>query len=151
MKLVYQTLTQGEGVIGNCWPACIASLLELSIDDVPHFLALYGSAAVDETRKWLKETYGIGLLSVFLKGNEDYGIIYQGMEGTKCIASIPSPNVKGGTHAVIGEVDGHGLNLRFVFDPRKGGKPCFKKDGYFKQENRPIIAHFLVYIPESQS
>jgi hypothetical protein len=145
MKTVFQTLIHGPEVIGNCWPACIASLLEVKISEVPHFLELYGSAAVDETRKWLKEKHGVGLLSLYLKGNEENGILFQGIEGTKCIVSIPSPNLKGGTHAVVAEVDGpHGLNLRFVFDPRKGGKSCAKKNGYFKIKHRPITAHFFV-------
>lgn len=143
MKPVYQTLVQGKGVIGNCWPACIASLLGVSIDDVPHFLALYGSAAIDETRRWLRENHGLGLLSVYL--HVDWGIIFQGVGGTKCIASIPSPNIKKGTHAVIAEVDEpHGLNLKFVFDPRQGGKPCAKKNGYFRAKHQPISVHFLV-------
>lgn len=30
---------------GNCFPACIASIFEISIDDVPHFFA--GSAGTD--------------------------------------------------------------------------------------------------------
>lgn len=109
MKPVYQTIVSAPGVVGNCWVACIASLLEISIEDVPHFLELYGSAAVDETRKWLFTNHNVGLLSLYLKGNEDNGIIFQGVGGTQCIASIPSPNMKG-THAVIAEVDEpHGL------------------------------------------
>lgn len=38
MKPVMQTIKHGEG-IGNCLQACIASILELSLDEVPHFSA----------------------------------------------------------------------------------------------------------------
>lgn len=40
MKPVYQTITEtipDERQYGDCFRACIASLLELSIDEVPHF------------------------------------------------------------------------------------------------------------------
>lgn len=41
MKPVDQTLFHGEpGQIGNCMQAAVASLLELDLDDVPHFAAI---------------------------------------------------------------------------------------------------------------
>ncbi|AIZ01780.1 hypothetical protein ArV1_093 [Arthrobacter phage vB_ArtM-ArV1] len=35
---VDQTILHTEETVGNCWQACIASLLELPIEDVPHFI-----------------------------------------------------------------------------------------------------------------
>jgi hypothetical protein len=43
MKPVYQTLTEIDpenGKFGNCFQACIASMLELPLEDVPHFAQL---------------------------------------------------------------------------------------------------------------
>jgi hypothetical protein len=34
MKPVFQTITRGTRA--NCWPACIASILELDLDDIPY-------------------------------------------------------------------------------------------------------------------
>jgi hypothetical protein len=66
MTPVYQTIIgkTTSDTPGNCMQAVIASLLDLKLDEVPHFL-LYGN-------KWY-ETYYYFLLS---KGYEDMRIIY---------------------------------------------------------------------------
>lgn len=46
MQPVKQTI---NGIGGNCFPACIASILELSLDDVPHFFR--GSAGGNWTQE----------------------------------------------------------------------------------------------------
>lgn len=67
---VYQT-TFGE--VGNCLPACIASLLELSIDDVPCFLS---GDWYDQYDDWL-ETRDIALVMrpVHLAPKDDFYIL----------------------------------------------------------------------------
>lgn len=42
MKKVYQTIPHSpkNGLFGNCFPACIASIMECDIDEVPHFYDL---------------------------------------------------------------------------------------------------------------
>ena len=40
MKPTDQTQFVGEGVGGNCVQASVASILELPLDEVPHFLAV---------------------------------------------------------------------------------------------------------------
>lgn len=42
-----------NGDIGNCLQACIASILELDIHDVPHFAAHKGSDWFDRLNDWL--------------------------------------------------------------------------------------------------
>jgi hypothetical protein len=37
MISVDQTILHGEDQVGNCFQACVASIMELSIDEVPHF------------------------------------------------------------------------------------------------------------------
>ena len=40
---INQTQFAGQGVGGNCVQACVASLLELPVEDVPHFLEIAAS------------------------------------------------------------------------------------------------------------
>mgnify|MGYP006450460919 CR=1 FL=1 len=55
MMPVYQTVL--EPPHGNCLQACIASLFELPLEDVPNFMA-YGSGWRTKYRKFLK-TFGL--------------------------------------------------------------------------------------------
>ena len=50
MKPVDQTIFSGESItiVGNCFQACVASLLELPIQSVPHFIQI----GIDEGNDW---------------------------------------------------------------------------------------------------
>ena len=85
---------------GDCWRACIASLLELSVNDVPHFVGEYGNRYMEKTRKWLNER-GFGLVETR----------YHGGYNSFLIASGPSPRSKDVTHSVIWQ------NGKMVHDP----------------------------------
>ncbi len=62
MKPVYQT-TFGSGK-GNCFSACLASLLEIPVLRVPDFCALYDDTRwMDEANRWLWQ-FGYGLAVV---------------------------------------------------------------------------------------
>lgn len=50
MKRVFQDLTQSKG---NCFQACLASLFELPIDEVPHFM-VHGHLWFDCLQEWLE-------------------------------------------------------------------------------------------------
>ena len=56
MRYVQQTILAGRGctpkTTGNCLQAAIASVLNLSLDEVPHFAAIKGNWW-DEFREWL--------------------------------------------------------------------------------------------------
>ena len=59
-----------EGVGGNCYQACLASVLDLPLDAVPHFVAIEGPTDPSsgalwffEARLWLRETFGLDLYS----------------------------------------------------------------------------------------
>ena len=137
MKLVHQTIIGGNDSIGNCFPACLASLLEIDISEVPHFLDIAQREAKDAmglAREWLAHNFGLGLLTVHLPKEGEYHIAFQGSPNTLCIVAIPSPNVQGGCHAVIGKISSSGLSVEFVFDPRRDGNPCANENGYFLQE-----------------
>lgn len=145
MKPVYQEFISGDGVIGDCFRACVASLLDADIQDVPHFLEVHRERMMEAAREWLFATHGIGLLTVHLDC-EEHSIVYIGTPKTLCIASIPSPNIDGGSHAVVAEVAEFGLSLRFKFDPRPDGKACSNADGYFLPEHAPTAVHFLTRV-----
>lgn len=44
------------GTVGDCWRAGIASIIGLSIDQVPHFVREYPTEDGDETARWFDET-----------------------------------------------------------------------------------------------
>ena len=97
------------GQHGDCQRAVIASLLELPIADVPHFLQLSGG---DPVGYWVRlqtfcRSYGTAYLTVPARsGSEFYGDdgnIYHEISG-------PSPRGSG-LHAVVG------CNGQIVYDP----------------------------------
>lgn len=112
----------GEGTVGNCYQCCLASLLELPLEKVPHFYKFAPRAyAEDMIRAWLS-TQGLGLLALdvgtlpnFKDGYIGDGPMPQGF----CILSGPGPRKKtqpDGTekniiHAVVG------LAGRIIHDP----------------------------------
>ncbi len=51
MQRVYQTIFQNELEDGNCLQACVASLLELDLEEVPHF-ASFGEFWFQKMVKW---------------------------------------------------------------------------------------------------
>lgn len=85
---------------GECLRACVASLFEMDIDDVPHFITLGEDW-------WFK----------FLKWFEDRNINVNWLTdripfGAWHIASVVSPRFPEGTHAVVCDPEGE-----YVFDP----------------------------------
>ena len=112
----------GEGTVGNCYQCCLASILELPLEKVPHFYK-FAPRGHSETliHAWLM-SQGLGLLSLdvgklpsFKQGYIGGGPVPQGF----CILSGPGPRVKklaDGTekpiiHAVVG------LAGRTIHDP----------------------------------
>src|SRR5574343_138542 len=136
MRPAYQQVLHGDGTVGDCFRACLASILEVDTNQVPHFVEMYRERWADECRMWLKDNHNLGMTTIHLHGLDDY-IVFQATGGTECIASIPSPNFPGLTHAVVAEVASAGLSLRFKFDPNPKGKPCADEGGYFLDEFQP--------------
>lgn len=119
MKRVHQTLFGGpngdRSQIGNCYPSCIASLLDLDLADVPHVYQLHPTddeAAMQEMLDWLR-TRGLSSMSF---GWSDW--VQRYMHGSLCVISGKSP--RGGfNHAVVGEITREGWRL--VHDPHPSG------------------------------
>ncbi len=81
MKPVYQTKF-GKGN-GNCFQAALASILELPLDDVPHFMVEEGWER--HLEEWLAAR-GLGVVWVGNSGIES--ITSRSITKTPCIASV---------------------------------------------------------------
>lgn len=106
-----------NGVPGDCWKACIASLLGVeNYDSVPHF-ALYGDAWWPETYRWVLINHGLSLTY----WGEDVVPPHPGIY----IGSGPSP--RGDFyHAVIVDEKGN-----LIHDPHPSRAGVIRVAGYF--------------------
>lgn len=109
MKPVKQEILGGDstmpGVHGDCLRACVCSIFELPIRDVPHFVAeddWYGAF-----QRWI-ESRGFMLGSAFIRFDEDEPTRLTGhpSDGIYWIADVLSPRLKRedgtpGNHAIV--------------------------------------------------
>ena len=96
MRRIYQT--QHGARAGNCFASCVATLLHLDLDKVPHFCA-YGSDWYLRFQKWLHARQ-LMVVSVDLKGDENSRNFLSRVDGGHWIAS--GPNARDGImHSVI--------------------------------------------------
>ena len=102
MKKIQQTICDKEK--GDCLRACVASLFNLNIEQVPHFILFDG-------RKWQQVFWGF-LASIDIKYNGvrtiSNGSVVQGIDCIDglVIAGVNSLNIEGVTHAVLMNKDG---------------------------------------------
>ena len=101
---IKQDILHTEGVCGNCFQACIASLLERPLEEVPHFCADNNWPL--NFFEWLNEQGLFWLEVSFAAHGIDARADYMG----HCVISGPSPRGDF-QHSVIG------LNGEYVFDP----------------------------------
>lgn len=114
MKSVMQT-TFGNGK-GNCFPACIASLLELSIDDVPNFCLDDNKTWLVDCSNWLDErSYPLIDFPLDLSGERPACLPVW----FPVIASGKYP--RGIQHSVIAQVHDDQDGLHFLHDPHPDG------------------------------
>jgi len=115
---------------GDCFSACLASLLELSLESVPKFRRDAGESGCmyQLAENWLKQRFAISLLTV------QADLLITAFQGTPCIAAGVSPNNPSGHHAVVGEIDCLG-NFTMTHDPNPSGKGIV---------GEPINLYFLV-------
>lgn len=116
MKPVDQT--QFEDGKGNCLAACLASILELNIEDVPELLPKTGQESTMDS--WLASR-GYQVLRMHFMDEESLQEVHFANNGPKlyCILSGISPRkTKEGLvkfHATVGEIGGYGVKI--VHDP----------------------------------
>lgn len=112
MKPVTQQVMHdvANGQFGDCQRAVIASLLELPIEDVPHFLQ---DAKGDPTAYWQAiQKFCRGHGYAYLTAHSPKGLAFYGDDGDVFHEiSGPSPRHAGTFHAVIGK------NGQVFFDP----------------------------------
>ncbi len=117
MKPVSQTLFGDK--IGNCFAACIASLLELPINEVPNFCAYPADSWTEKLDEWLAAR---GLFSVEVRLDPEKPVLYPVPVGVFCILTGPSPRGSF-LHSVIGGSvrcgEQHGFEI--VHDPHPSG------------------------------
>lgn len=151
MKPVFQKIICKER--GDCFSACLASLLEVPLESVPSFNALAidsglnypVSIAYNHIRDWLAGL-GFTLMSTSFKQVHDY----RSMLGQYALLTVPSQKF-GPTcsHCVIGQYQWdpkHGpetaIKLFIVHDPNPGNAP-------YPDDLEPSLVKFLV--PKSPS
>jgi hypothetical protein len=54
--------TNADLPVGNCLQACVASVFELPMDEVPHFLGEHGSEWFSALDRWLAQRFGLQAL-----------------------------------------------------------------------------------------
>lgn len=99
---------------GNCFQACLASILERDLETIPHFMACPPTenwyANFD---RWLTEQ---GLFSVECRLDKEASIIVPGEY--LCIISGPSPRFADTYHAVVGRTREFAVpELELIHDP----------------------------------
>lgn len=118
MKPVDQSIF--EDGKGNCLAACVASLLELPIEEVPNFAELNYFAGL---HKWLAERGLIGIEITFSEGVH-FAKAYFGYANGPLIMWGESPRSNGDRrkgHAVVGTPAGYGCDLLHDPHPSRAG------------------------------
>ncbi len=103
---------------GNCFSACVASILELHICNVPHFCGGGNEKWLKDAEAWLRENHNLTLL----------GFVSRGRSGVYCLPSmfhiLSGESGRGLFHSVVafcGEV---------VHDPHPSRKGIIEIEEY---------------------
>ena len=124
MRRVYQTDLTPQS--GNCFAACVASILNMEIKDVPNFCWEHDQYKwFGAFQKWLEPK---GLTAIEIKYGP--GCMGQTTEGIPCIISGESGNCDGCLHSVVGVVVQGGFE--FIHDPNPKG-------GFLKSDPQQIL------------
>ncbi|KKK94317.1 hypothetical protein LCGC14_2684070 [marine sediment metagenome] len=108
MKPVTQTIFSKEG---NCFPACIASILEIPLGSIPNFCVEYPSDWLVETNRWLGKNHGFALILIQALGEPDQLPAF----ATDVYHIMSGPAERGLQHSVVGR------NGIMVHDPHPSG------------------------------
>lgn len=128
MRPVYQTICDFKK--GNCFAACIASILELPLEEVPNFCIDPKDWHLN-CNKWL-EGYDLQLL--------EFEHILTGQPISKPMVVLltgPSPRDPDKNHCIVGEIypEDNVIKTRILHDPHPDQKGLFENKitwvGYF--------------------
>lgn len=117
MKPVTQTIIPGpDENRGNCFQACVASIFELPLEEVPDF------CSIPRWEKWL-ETWlaerGFAYLEARLDTDEP--AIYPIPKGVICVVSGHTDRHPTRLHSVVAGTAGNGVTWDFLHDPHPAG------------------------------
>ena len=96
MIKVFQTIFDFKN--GNCFQACVASVLELPLEDVPNFCAEDQDEWLRNYNEWLRPR-GLGVIHVITDACSDSNIIISEFTAGYHIAGVEP--TKGEKHAVV--------------------------------------------------
>ena len=119
MKPTYQTIFDDE--LGDCFRACVASIFEFPIEDMPNFWEQTqdGSEFWKLTDDWISKNIGYRAISFEFK-KKDIHLV----DGILCVACAVSPRSNDVDHAVVWQ-DG------VVHDPHPSNVGLAKKPNTF--------------------
>ena len=109
----FQKQTILDGVDGNCLAACIASLLDVDVDDVPNPRDDWWN----DVNKWLRENHACEMMNITFNENH--------MPSVPMIAVGDSPNYPGKYHAVLWK------GKSMIFDPSPTNNGLKGKPEYY--------------------
>lgn len=118
MKKVYQA--NYSNIVGDCFSACLASILEVNLEDIPNFWL----QTQDNTEFWklsnkfLTENYNCKAIAFSIEENDKFLI-----QDVLCIAIVKSPD-KTCDHAVVW------LN-KLIHNPNPNHPPITEEPKYF--------------------
>lgn len=122
---------------GNCWTACLASILEYPVEKIPNFFVLYKNSVLMRTTEWLNENFGLGIISV--RVDRTYPISHTGLDflHTPCYHIISGLYENEIGHSVVG------YKGRIVHDPFPTPKPMHKIISYeFIVKTNPSLERY---------
>lgn len=125
---VYQQFIDPK--IGDCTRACIASILELSLDDVPNFNFIPNTIEhCDADQYWdniisYLDKLGYGILSIYNRADDKIhsDINLPPLIDCHVLLSVPSQKYSNGLHHVVGKFtkqDSGIISLDIVHDPNQ--------------------------------
>ena len=105
----------------DCFSACVASVLEISIEESPFLWEYTGNEWVWKLQEWAANR-GLGICYFSLKNREDWPIL----DGFHCIVAGTTHRSKDYQHCIVAKAStdraGGNTRLEFVHDPcREGG------------------------------
>lgn len=118
---VDQTILHGNGLRGNCLQACIASIMELDIEEVPHFANHEGADWFDRMNDWFIKR-GMWILYI----QDDYGFM---PHGYSIICGTSPRQVR---HSCVA------LDGKLIFDPHPSRAGLIEVDSYYLFVNMMI-------------
>ena len=119
MKPVFQTLFPEEGnpLRGNCFASCIASLIEMPLESVPHVME-HGDWR-ERTNAWLAE-FGLGTVEVLID-TEGEASLYPLPPGMFVIVTGRTERHESRLHSVVAKTIKGGCQWEYLHDPHPNG------------------------------